>query len=175
MLWRFSLSALALLLALVFLWSKAQETPAPPAETSALQTLLRLTLADAKQTPIDLAAWQGQVRVINFWATWCAPCMEEMPAFSRLQDEFREKDVQFVGIALDTPANVQAFSEKYPVSYPLPIGNDQVLALTRALGNPHMSLPFTLIVSREGKILARKTGRLEAADLAALLSSPAQK
>jgi thiol-disulfide isomerase/thioredoxin len=156
--------------ALLFFWPKPQEHSAqtfPSAESAALQRLLGLKLADANQQTIDLAAWQGRVRVINFWATWCAPCKEEMPAFSRLQAAFPE--ARFVGIAVDIADNVQAFSAKYPVSYPLPLGDGGVLALTRELGNPHMSLPFTLVVSEEGRPLARKSGRFAEDDLASLL------
>ncbi|MDR0736166.1 MAG: TlpA family protein disulfide reductase [Zoogloeaceae bacterium] len=162
--------ALILLLALstlVLLWP---DPPAPSIQSAgdaALRQLLRLKLVDAKQKTIDLAAWQGRIRVINLWATWCAPCKEEMPAFSRLQEMF--PDAQFVGIAVDTADNVREFSEKHPVSYPLPMGGDNVLALTRELGNPHMSLPFTLVVSGEGQLLARKSGRFAEAELAALL------
>jgi thiol-disulfide isomerase/thioredoxin len=168
-----ALVLLLALLTLVFFWPKAQDDPAlpvPPAEAAALQQLLTLKLADAQQQTIDPAKWQGRIRVINLWATWCLPCKEEMPAFSRLQDAFQDKEVQFVGIAVDSPANVQAFSAKYPVSYPLPIGDDRVLPLSRALGNLYMGLPFTLVVGKEGEILIRKSGRYAEAELATLLT-----
>ncbi|MDR2366216.1 MAG: TlpA family protein disulfide reductase [Zoogloeaceae bacterium] len=160
------------LIALVFFWPDRQEEDG---ETAALQQLLNLKLVDTNQTTIDLAAWRGRVRVINLWATWCAPCKEEMPAFSRLQDEFQGKNAQFVGIALDSPENVRLFFAKHPVSYPLLIGDEHVLALSRALGNPYMSLPFTLVVDEEDKIQARKAGRLDAESLMALLRRLTEK
>ncbi|MDR0674621.1 MAG: TlpA family protein disulfide reductase [Zoogloeaceae bacterium] len=165
------LAAGALLLlslsALILFWPEHREAPPPSTGTSALQRLLELKLVDANQKTIDLAAWRGRVRVINFWATWCAPCKEEIPAFSRLQEAHPE--TRFVGIAIDLADSVRTFSEKHPVSYPLPIGDSQVLALTRELGNPHMSLPFTLVISEEGKALSQKSGRLAESDLAGLL------
>jgi thiol-disulfide isomerase/thioredoxin len=144
-------------------------TPATSAETAALRRLLNLKLVDARHKEIHLAQWQGRVRVINFWATWCGPCKEEMPAFSRLQDRFQSQGVQFVGIAVDSAANVLKFTGKTPVSYPLPIGGDDVLALSRELGNAYMSLPFTLVVDKKGQILARKLGRFSEEELAVLL------
>jgi thiol-disulfide isomerase/thioredoxin len=138
-------------------------------ESSALGQLLRLKLVDARQQSVDLATWQGRIRVINLWATWCGPCKEEMPAFSRLQEKLQAQGVQFVGIAVDSAANVQRFAEKYPVSYPLPIGGDDILPLSQKLGNSYMGLPFTLVVDAQGRILTRKSGRLEEATLEALL------
>ncbi|MDR3159036.1 MAG: TlpA family protein disulfide reductase [Zoogloeaceae bacterium] len=159
------------LLALVLPWPGTREEPAPSsilsAEDAALQQLLQRKLVDVNQKVIDLAAWRGRIQVINFWATWCAPCKEEMPAFSHLQEAFPE--VRFVGIAVDSVDNVRAFSAKHPVSYPLPLGDDTLLRLSRELGNSYMSLPFTLVVSQEGKLLAQKSGRFAKDDLAALL------
>ncbi|MDR2625397.1 MAG: TlpA family protein disulfide reductase [Zoogloeaceae bacterium] len=166
-----ALLLLSALLALALPWPGTREESAPSslpsAEDAALQQLLQIRLVDVNQNGIDLSAWRGRIRVINFWATWCAPCKEEMPAFSQLQEAFPE--VQFVGIAVDSADNVRAFSTKHPVSYPLPLGNDTLLTLSRKLGNSYMSLPFTLVVSQEGKLLSRRSGRFAKDDLAALL------
>jgi thiol-disulfide isomerase/thioredoxin len=147
-----------------------QTSPAKTAaENAALRQLLNLKLPDARQKTIDLAQWQGRIRVINLWATWCGPCKEEMPAFSRLQEKFQAQGVQFVGIAIDSAANVLAFSGKIPVSYPLLLGDDKILALSRELGNAYLGLPFTLVVDKEGQALARKFGRFKEEELAILL------
>jgi thiol-disulfide isomerase/thioredoxin len=162
------------LLALALSWNApALADPLPvekqDTEAAALARLLTLKLPDAQGKIIDFAAWRGKVRVINLWASWCAPCKAEMPAFSRLQDEFRTKDVQFVGIAIDTPEKVRLFTQKTPTTYPLPVGDETILALSGKLGNPHMGLPFTLVVDRQGKILARKAGRFLEEELTPLL------
>ncbi|MDR3353270.1 MAG: TlpA family protein disulfide reductase [Zoogloeaceae bacterium] len=138
-------------------------------ETAALAQLLALKLPDAQGEQIDLAQWRGRIRVINLWATWCAPCKAEMPAFSRLQETFRPRGVQFIGIAVDAPEKVKVFAAKTPVSYPLPVSDEAILALSGKLGNPHMGLPFTLVVDPNGNILARKAGRFPEEELARLL------
>ncbi|MDR3323605.1 MAG: TlpA family protein disulfide reductase [Zoogloeaceae bacterium] len=138
----------------------------PATETGALRQLLSLKLADANNRTVNLEQWRGRILVINFWATWCDPCKEEMPAFSRLQEQFRGQGVQFVGIAVDSAENVRTFSKKYPVSYPLPLGDDRLLTLSRQLGNAYMSLPFTLLIDKQGQISTRKRGRFAEQDLA---------
>mgnify|MGYP002655404527 CR=1 FL=1 len=70
-------------------------------------------------TPVNTAEWQNRVLVVNFWASWCPPCVEEMPALSDLQDEFASKNVLFVGIGIDTPSNIRQFLETTLVSYPI--------------------------------------------------------
>lgn len=143
--------------------------PPTGAQDHALGQLLKLSLPDAQGQQTALSQWQGRILVVNFWATWCPPCKREMPAFSRLQQKFGEKGVQFVGIAVDNAENVQKFSQTSPVSYPLLIGGNQASQLTRDLGNSHMGLPFTLIIGRQGQIFAYKLGELPETQLEQLL------
>ncbi len=162
-------------LAAGMLFSRQQHPPAPPGvpavegEAAALSRLLSLSLPDAagRLTPLD--QWRGQTLVINFWATWCPPCREEMPAFSRLQEQYRGRNVQFLGIAVDNPENVQAFAAKAPVSYPLLVGGNEILSHARDLGNLKMGLPFTLIIDPQGRIHARKLGGIGETELDSLL------
>ncbi|MDR2637781.1 MAG: TlpA family protein disulfide reductase [Zoogloeaceae bacterium] len=122
-----------------------------------------------------LAQWRGKVLVVNFWATWCPPCKEEIPAFSRLQEKWRAKGVQFIGIALDTPENVRAFARKTPLAYPSWLGDGRALMLTRDLGNVAQGLPFTLLLDATGKPLAQKTGLLPEVELDAWLQGRDQE
>jgi thiol-disulfide isomerase/thioredoxin len=120
---------------------------------NAAARLLSLTLPDLEGKPQALSQWKGKVLVVNFWATWCPPCKEEMPEFSRLNKEFSPNGVQFVGISIDTAEKVLAFSKETPVSYPLLISNLDSLDLASDLGNRAKGLPFTII---------RPAGRLPA-------------
>ena len=128
-----------------------------------------LALASPEGKPASLNQWSGKVRVINFWATWCPPCREEMPEFSRVQQKLAAKGVQFVGIGIDTPDNILNFQKANPVSYPLLVGSYDVLKLTVELGNKSSALPFTVILDREGKIAHTKMGKLSEAELEQLL------
>jgi len=108
------------------------------------------TLEDESGVPQALSQWRGKTLVVNFWATWCPPCREEMPAFSRLQQIYTAKGVQFVGIALDSADSVRAFSERFPMSYPLLIGAAKGVELAGQFGNSTLSLPYTVVLDREG-------------------------
>jgi len=103
----------------------------------------------------DLA---GKVVVVNFWATWCVPCREEMPAFSRLQERWASKGVQFVGLARDEPAKVARFARDVPVSYPLWVGDEAAGELSRRLGNRLGVLPHTVILGRDARLLDNRVG-----------------
>jgi len=100
---------------------------AASAEAAALQRLLATPLLDLQGNSVTLSNWRGQILVVNFWATWCPPCREELPGFSRQQTKFRGKGVQFVGIALDSTDKVRVFAEKYPVTFPLLVDEQQEL------------------------------------------------
>jgi thiol-disulfide isomerase/thioredoxin len=147
----------------------AQTRHAAQAPTAASDALWQLGFPDVRGQPQALSQWRGQVVVLNFWATWCAPCREEMPDFSALQAQYRAKDVVFVGIAIDNSANVTRFLQRQPVDYPILIGEAAALALARQLGNPSGALPYTIVLDRDGRVVLRHLGRLPRATLDAAL------
>ncbi len=131
--------------------------------------LLGVTLPDVHGAPQSLAQWKGKVIVVNFWATWCAPCRDEMPEFVRAQRELGGKGVQFVGIAADSADKVQQFVDEMPLNYPALIGGFGSMELSRTLGNSLMALPFTVVVGRDGRIVLTQLGPFRAAKLHAVL------
>ncbi len=126
------------------------------------QTLLRTKLRDLDGTLRTLEEWRPKVLVLNFWATWCEPCREEIPALVRARQNKMSVGLgaEFVGIALDQAAKVREFASKIPISYPILLGDTAGLALIKALGNVSGSLPFTVIVDAKGNIAWRHLGAL---------------
>src|SRR5262249_62096149 len=112
-----------------------------------------------------LDTWHGKVLVINFWATWCAPCRREIPEFVRLQERHGARGLQFVGIALDQPQPVGEFAREFHINYPLLIGGLETMALMRESGNRAGVLPFTLILDRQGKVARTHRGGLKESTL----------
>lgn len=124
-----------------------------------------LVLTDLNAKPQSLSQWRGKVLILNYWATWCHPCREEMPGFSRLQDKYRDNGVQFVGISIDDASKIIEFQKDTPVSYPLLIGDMATMKNSADLGNTRQALPFTAVFDREGKLAATKLGRLSESEL----------
>jgi thiol-disulfide isomerase/thioredoxin len=160
--------ALALAAVAAGIWL-AQTRYAPQAPAAASDALWRLSLPDVEGKPQALSQWRGQVVVLNFWASWCAPCREEMPDFAALQTQYRAKGVVFVGVAIDNSANVARFLQRQPVDYPILVGEGAALALARQLGNPNGALPYTIVLDRDGRVALRHLGRLPRATLDAAL------
>lgn len=134
----------------------APPAPAPPAITPGV--LMATPFADGQGQPQSLAPYAGQVIVLNFWATWCAPCREEMPGFVRLQARWRESGVQFIGLANDDPVKVVAFGRELGVNYPLWVGGSEISDLSRRLGNRLGVLPYTVILGPTGDVLDQRMG-----------------
>lgn len=155
---------LVVMVALIATWAgieiKRSTGVADPDSEKAVAQLLTMPFTTAEGQTRTLADWQSKVLVINFWATWCPPCREEMPEFSQAQEKYGSKGIQFVGIAIDEAANVAAFSKKELVNYPLLIAPAEMPGMIARLGNQQQGLPFTLIVSRDGKLISRHLGRL---------------
>lgn len=141
----------------------------PAAEGDVAATILGSSLQSLDGAPQTLAVWRGRVLVINYWATWCAPCREEIPLFVRLQREYAAKNVQFVGIAVDQVDKVRSFAQEFKVDYPLLIAGIDAVELSRRAGNKAGVLPYTLVLDRSGKIAASLVGGITEARMRAQL------
>lgn len=137
-----------------------QGATSQPAAQPQPRSAWSLTLPDTQGRAHALAQWRGKVLVLNFWATWCPPCREEMPVFSRAQTNFGPQGVQVVGLSIDTPGNVARFEAASPLSYPLLIGGVDLLDLSAAWGNSAQAMPFTAFFGRDGALAAVHLGPL---------------
>jgi thiol-disulfide isomerase/thioredoxin len=144
--------------------AEPEQSDAAGAE-KALVRLLGTSFSDLAGRPQSVKQWSGKVVVVNFWATWCPPCREEMPGFSRLQKKLAAKGVQFVGIGIDDADKIQQFQKDFPVSYPLLIAGLETMDLTRELGNISEGLPFTVFIDRQGQLRMARAGRLDEAEV----------
>ncbi len=133
--------------------------------------LLGVTLPDVGGTPQPLAQWKGKVIVVNFWATWCAPCREEMPEFMRAQQELGPKGLQFVGIAVDSADKIAQFAGEMHLNYPALVGGFGAMELSRTFGNTVLALPFTVVIDRSGHIAHTQLGPLRDAKLRSIVGA----
>jgi thiol-disulfide isomerase/thioredoxin len=132
--------------------------------------LLEIALPDMAGKDQALGQWKGKVLIVNFWATWCAPCREEMPQFVKAQREYGGKGLQFVGIAIDQPDKVQQFASEIGLNYPALIGGYGAIELSKTLGNRLGALPFTVIVDRAGRIVHTQLGPVKDVQLRSFIS-----
>jgi peroxiredoxin len=131
--------------------------------------ILGLSLPDIDGREQRLDQWKGKVLVVNFWATWCEPCREEMPEFVRSQAASSAKGLQFVGIGIDQPDKIRQFSRELKLNYPSLIGGYGALELSKTFGNQIMALPFTLIIDRSGQVAYAQMGPLKPGKLDAIV------
>lgn len=132
-------------------------------QAEALAGLLAQTLPDQSGKPQALSQWRGKPLLVNFWATWCAPCVKEMPELQALQTEIPA--LQIIGIGVDSAEKIAEFGTKLHISYPLYVAGTGAIGQLRALGNEVGGLPFTLLVAADGSIRKTYIGALDFATL----------
>jgi thiol-disulfide isomerase/thioredoxin len=166
----FTVVGLAALLAGSLLWLGFRSAAPPETAGIATAALFAASFTDAGGRTQSLGQFQGKLVVLNFWATWCAPCREEMPAFKRLQARWADRNVQFVGLSGEEPLQVAKFAQSLGINYPLWTGGDAVGELSRRLGNRLGVLPHTAILSPDGRLLDMKVGPYSESELEERLS-----
>ena len=137
----------------------------PKAEPGASQALLAAELPDLQGQKQRMDQWRGKVIIVNFWATWCAPCREEIPELIRAQEQLGPRGVQVVGIAIDQVDKVKAYAEEMRISYPVLVGELEVMDLARVAGNALGGLPYTVVLDRQGEIARTELGGVTQAKL----------
>ena len=121
--------------------------------------------------PANSQNWRGNVLVVNFWASWCPPCVEEMPALDRIAQEYASKNVLIVGIGIDSPSNIREFLQKTPVSYPIVLGGLEGSNLSKQMGNTQGALPYTVVINPKGKSIYTKLGKISEEELKKAINS----
>ena len=114
---------------------------------------------------LSMKALQGRPLVINFWATWCTPCIEEMPLIDAFFRENESKGWQVVGLAIDQPSRVRQFLTQFPVNYKIGLAGLNGTELSKMLGNDTGGLPFTVVLDANGQLIQRKLGKLTPDDI----------
>ena len=133
--------------------------------------LLAARLNDLDGKPRRLLEWEGRALLCNFWATWCAPCREEVPLLVAAKQHMTASGPEIIGIGIDRADNIRQFATTYKINYPLLIGGATVIGVLRELGNASGALPYTVALDRSGALVYRKLGALTDAELRQVLAS----
>lgn len=141
------------------------------AQASAVEHLYATSLPDAEGRLQALSQWRGRYLVVNFWATWCAPCVAEMPQLDRLQRRYADRDVAIVGIGIESEQQVREFRDRLGLGLTLLAGGYNAVSLARAFGDNQGVLPYTVMLSTKGEILHARTGALQPGELQEWLGS----
>lgn len=145
---------------------------APAGVTAPVDALFKETLPNAKGVATPLAQFKGKAMLVNFWATWCAPCVQEMPELSALSAGEEGKKLQVIGIGIDSPSNISEFADKYKITYPVLVAGMNGTDLARQFGNARGGLPYTVLIGADGQVKKTYLGKLKfdelRKDLAAL-------
>ena len=151
---------IAILSAAIGIYIGAKKLEPVAASNQAVVQLMRASMPDTQDQPRQLSEWKGKALLVNFWAPWCPPCVAEMPELVSLQNEMAAKNLQIVGIGIDSSSNIKHFSEKHKITFPLLIAGMQGTELSRELGNQAGGLPFTVLLDGEGQIRQTYLGKL---------------
>jgi thiol-disulfide isomerase/thioredoxin len=133
--------------------------------SGAIDNLWQLSFTTPSGGQLAMASLRGKPLVLNFWATWCPPCVEEMPMLDAFAQQQAGKGWQVVGLAIDQPSAVRQFLARTPVHYAIGLAGLEGTDLVRALGNTNGGLPFTVVVRADGTVRQRRMGKLSRTDL----------
>lgn len=127
---------------------------------AATDALFRQTFSDADGRPQPMKQWQGQLVVLNFWATWCAPCVEEMPELQKVQDDYAARGVAVVGLGIDNVSAIRRFRDEQRIALPLLVAGAGGSEIARQFGNQSGALPYTVLIEPDGRIVQARLGRI---------------
>lgn len=143
----------------------AQLLHAPKATDDTTSGFIDLSGTDLEGKPRQLSEWRGKVIVLNFWATWCPPCREEIPLFIVTQNKLGASGLQVIGVAIDQLPEVLAYQREANMNYPVLIADPSVYKIMEAYGNTRAGLPFSVVIDRDGVVRQRKLGAFRGAEL----------
>ena len=164
-LWLGGAAAAGLLAGAGVAWRRFQPDAIDAAADEGLGALWALQLDTPEGKKLALQSFRGKPLVVNFWATWCPPCIEELPLLNAFYQQHAANGWQILGLAVDQTTAVQKFLQQRPLDFPVVMAATEGVALSRSLGNGPGGLPFTLVVDASGKVRDRKLGRVSPDDL----------
>jgi thiol-disulfide isomerase/thioredoxin len=127
-------------------------------------------LKDLAGTRHSISEWDGKALIVNFWATWCAPCRREIPLLNKIRKEYAANGVEVVGIAVDFADDVKTYASRFPIDYPLLVGEQEGLDAARAFGVATLAFPFTAFTDSRGRVLTVHLGELHEPTARAILA-----
>lgn len=148
------------------IWLQSKNQPETQSEAMELPNYRLPDLTDNERSPSE---WRGKIVIVNFWATWCPPCREEIPEFIALQQEYQGRGLQFVGIAIETKESVEKYLDFVDINYPMLVAGDQGIILTQQWGNSAGILPFSLIFNQQGRMIHKQAGQLSRAKIVEII------
>ncbi|MGA7815793.1 TlpA family protein disulfide reductase [Caballeronia sp.] len=151
--------------------SNTTEAAVTTSKAGAVDELWKAPLQNAAGTSQGIAAFKGKPIVLNFWASWCGPCVREMPSLAVLQREYAKKGITFIGVGVDSEKNVNEFLQKIPVGYPIYIAGFGGADLARSFGNNAGALPYTVVIDAKGQVRSTKLGEVDQKELKATLDA----
>ena len=146
--------------------SQSQEENLPPqmitesVAAASIDTNIDFALPDLDGTVRQLSDWNGKGRLVNFWATWCAPCRREIPLLKKTQKEHGGDGIQVIGIAVDFPEQVVAYAEEAQFNYPILVGQEDAMAAAEASGIDFIGMPFTMVIAPDGELIKTHIGEI---------------
>ncbi len=143
---------------------------APPGQAAAMpKQMVEFSLPDINDKTHNINQWRGKLILLNFWATWCPPCREEIPLFIDMQEKYGKRGLQIIGVAIDKKQAVENYPDFAFMNYPVLIGQEEVMTVMKQYGNRLGSLPYSVVIDPLGRVLSRKVGAYKRPELESLL------
>lgn len=161
--YRLLIAAILVLITSLYLAKQFGIIAPSSSQPSQAQVLLDARFNALNGGEVSLKTWQNKIIVLNFWATWCPPCREEMPELSKMQDQYKDQNLVIVGLSTEDLDTTKNFIAEQPVSYPILAGDMQAMSFAESLGNNQSILPYTVVIDEKGQLVKTFFGRVNQA------------